>query len=215
MKNITPAQWAVIVTLSTAIIAILSPNANPNLKTFLFIAAIALYVISFLSIMSLTKAYAKSSKSLEGFLGLYIDAIFLFASAYFFASIMDSKEEIIYGVKKVCMNHKCYTSLVEQSLDIAMALLDCIYLSILTMTTSGDTSIGVKTFWGRSLIGIQLITTVYISIIGLAKYFSKQSSEELTDAKNSIIKALQARNTKTLNPPKISILKKFIDAIKS
>lgn len=215
MKNITPAQWAIIVTLSTTIIAILSPKADPALKMFLFIVAIALYGISFLSIVSLTKAYAKSSKSLEGFLVLYIDAIFLFASAYFFASIMDSKEEIIYGVKKVCMNHECYKSIIEQSLDISMAFLDCIYLSILTMTTSGDTSIGVKTFWGRSLIGIQLITTVYISIIGLAKYFSKRSSEELTNAKNSIIKAIQTQSPKTLNSPKVSILKKIIDIIKT
>lgn len=214
MKNITPAQWAVIMTLSTSLIAILSPEVDFVGKVILSLVAIALYCISFLSIVSITKAYTKNSTSLQGFMVLYIDVIFLFASAYFFASIIDSEEEVIYGVKQVCMKNQCYNGVLKQSLDITMAFLDCIYLSILTMTTSGDTSIGVKNFWGRSLIGIQLITTAYISIVGLAQYFSKQSSEELMNVKNSIMQAIQDQDNKPLNRSKASIFEKIISCIK-
>ena len=213
--NTTPASWAVLISLWTMLIAMATPILNDKLKIAILAIAFAIYITSFASIISITHAYEKNSKTLGGFIQLYLDTTFLFAAIYFFMTALTPKGEAIYGVTVICMKADCYKGPLEQFLNLTESFLDCFYLSILTMTTSGDTNIGVKTFWGRAIISFQLITTVYISIVGLAKYFSYKSSEELAEFKASILKKINSIEPTTRHvTPEPGLINKLFQKLK-
>ncbi|MEX5575413.1 hypothetical protein Q1J52_21020 [Pseudomonas lijiangensis] len=214
-EDATPAKLAILISFWTMLIALASPISSQNTKITLLAIALTTYIVSFMSILSILKSYTKNSKSLEGFLVIYIDVTFLFAAIYFFMAALTPAEEVIYGVKKICMTITCYNGPLTQISTLIESFLDCIYFSILTMTTSGDTNIGVKTFWGRFTVSAQLITTVYISIVGLAKYFSQKSSEELTELKTSILNSIQTENPpQRPNQNKSSLIQKIMQIFK-
>ncbi|WP_151194732.1 hypothetical protein [Methylophaga frappieri] len=199
-KNITPAKWTLFLVLGTFAIGLMTPIASDWIKLIILLSALILFIGCFISILSIANTYNNRASSINGIISLYLDTVMLFASAYFFTSVIDSGDSIVFGISQVCMQSECYLNSLVQAQSLVDAFMDSIYLSVLVMTTSGDSSIGVGEGWGRWLVIFQLFTTVYISLVGLANYFSHKSSRELADMEERVIKHLTGKVSVATQP---------------
>lgn len=205
LKSISMGKWTITIIILTVFVAVLAPLTPQEYKYLLLIVALLVYGGCFISITSISNEYNQRAQSLSGLISLYMDCIILYASIYFYASIIDGdKSKLITGVTNVCMQASCFKDLYSQLDSIAEAFFGCLYLSILNMTTSSDSNIGIAGSWGRVIFVCQLFTTMYITVIGLSNLFNKQSGEELQKMKCEIIMAIKTNKD---NANKIKIQK--------
>ncbi|MCG9757130.1 potassium channel family protein, partial [Shewanella insulae] len=99
--------------------------------------------------------------------------------AYTFASVASPSGGFISGLHPILETGKTYqdASLLAVYYQIPYLFLDSIYYSVMVMTTLGDGSIQPNNIMKMVVIS-HVGFTFYITVFGVAEYFSSQSSKE-------------------------------------
>ena len=159
------------------------------------ISGIVILVFGLLLFLKKWEARDKSNYRLAPF---YVDLFIFYSLAYAFASIVAPDGTFIGGLHPILESGKTYkeASLSEIYTKLHLLLMDSIYYSVMIMTTLGDGTIQPKNIL-KTVVMSHVGFTFFITVFGVAEYFSNQSSKELKKdfeiLKHDLLKAQQQK----------------------
>jgi hypothetical protein len=138
-----------------------------------------IFVLAFGLILFLKKwdARNKSDYQLTPF---YIELFIFYSLAYTFAAVASPEGGFISGLYPILEVNQSYqtANLFEVYSKLIHLFMDSIYYSVVIMTTLGDGSIQPNNIMKMVVIS-HVGFTVYVTVFGVAEYFSNQSSKDL------------------------------------
>lgn len=138
----------------------------------IFVLAMGLYLF--------WKKWEVRNKSDYRVVPFYLSILLFYSLAYTFAAVASPVGGFISGLHPVMEPHQTYqtTDLIDIYSALFNLFFDSIYYSVSIMTTLGDGSIQPKGII-KLIVASHVGFTFFVTVYGVAEYFSNQSSKEL------------------------------------
>jgi hypothetical protein len=155
-------------------------HSNSWGKLFAILLGLSGVIVLVFGLILFLKKWEDRNKANYRLAPFYIELFIFYSLAYTFASVASPDGGFISGLHPIIESGKTYkdASLLAVYYQIPHLFLDSIYYCVMIMTTLGDGSIQPKNILKMVVIS-HVGFTFYITVFGVAEYFSNQSSKEL------------------------------------
>ena len=117
------------------------------------------------------------------------------AGAYFFIAIIDSKEQMIAGLREVeaeqVYNFQSLNGLMAYARDLVSTYLNSLYYSIVVMATLGDSTITAHGGLTRVIVAFEVATALSLTVFKIGGYYGERATLEAKQSESRIIRELQ------------------------
>ena len=133
-----------------------------------------------LSLVTFIKNYENRERGNQHLFSFYIDIFIFYSLAYTFAVVASPSGGFLSGLHDICNKCSSYqeAELTDVLLELMPLFIDAMYYSVVNMTTLGDSSISPQNIM-KLVVVSQVGFTFFITVYGIAEYFSSETSKEL------------------------------------
>ncbi len=148
-----------------------------------------------LSLVFFIKNFETREKGNHHLFSFYIDIFIFYSLAYTFAVVASPSGGFLSGLHDICNNCGSYqeAELADVILELVPLFIDSMYYSVVNMTTLGDSSISPHNIM-KLIVVSQVGFTFFITVYGIAEYFSSETSNELKLLANEKISQKRSEN---------------------
>ena len=189
MKEIHTGKRLVFILVTSVLLISWIPLASDPYKPLLVPLATIIYMYTFYSIGRLIQDFKSYPKTDNALLLLYLNILLTFSSVYFFLAAIDTNESMIFGLRAMnphFSENYSLISVMEYMSGLSFTFINCVYYSLVTMATLGDSSIMLKNILPRIIVMFQVGYTLWLTGYALANHFSKKSTDELKEMERNL-----------------------------
>ncbi|MEO9944723.1 hypothetical protein [Paraglaciecola sp.] len=186
-------------TLCVFFVGLALPYSRDSALAILLLILLVFLLFAYLGklLLDVIKRVSHSDTSIKELRYLFITLAILCAGSYFFIGIIDSKEQMISGLREIKVEASYELNTLSgffgYAQDLVSTYLNSLYYSIVVMSTLGDSKIIVEGGIPRFIIAFEVGAALSLTVFKIGEHYSKRSTLEAKATENRIIEAVKSR----------------------